>query len=147
MKNSVISAAILIALSITASPAYAQTVKKWVDEEGVTHFSDQKPVDVEGQVNEIEVPKANVSEFGSEETNKRIQTQLKQMEEDRKAREQEAEAKEKARALEESIEREPLFVEEEKKKKDKRGSNYRGPYPKPPPGPFPKPRPGINPQN
>ena len=35
----------LIALSAVALEAHAQTVKKWVDEEGVTHYSDQGPAE------------------------------------------------------------------------------------------------------
>lgn len=141
MKNSVFAASILFGLSFAAFPAYAQTVKKWVDEDGITHYSDQKPSGDEGEVKEVEVPKANVTEYETEEANERIQKQLQKMEQDRKAREEAAQAKERAKAIEEAIEREPL-VGEEKKKKKKNGSRYDGPYPKPPPGPFPKPRPG-----
>lgn len=145
MNNSLITASILFGLSFVALPAYAQTVKTWVDEDGVTHYSDQKPSGDEAEVKEVEVPKANVTEFETEEANERIQKQLQQMEQDRKAREEAAQAKERARAIEEAIEREPLEAEEKKKKK--KGRSYDGPYPKPPPGPFPRPRPGIDDQN
>jgi hypothetical protein len=114
-----------------AIPASAQTVKKWVDEDGVTHYSDQKPAGAGDGIREIEVPDANVTEFESEEANKRIENQLRQLQQDRKSREAESEAKEEARALEESIEREPLIVEEEKKKKKKKKSSQGGPYPQP----------------
>lgn len=127
MKSSVIVTSILFAFSIAAIPASAQTVKKWVDEDGVTHYSDQQPAGGDAEVKEIEVPDANVTEFESEQTSQRIETQLRQLEQDRKAREAEAKAKEEARALEESIEREPLIVEEKKKKKDR--SSKKTPYP------------------
>lgn len=127
MKNLFIAASILSGLCLVVSPSYAQTVKKWVDEDGVTHYSDQKPAGAEGDVKEIDVPDANVTEFESEEASERIQKQLQQLEQDREAREAEAKAKEEARALEESIEREPLIVEEKKKKKDR--SSRKTPYP------------------
>lgn len=118
------------------SAVRAQTVNTWVDEEGVTHFSDQKPADG-AAVEEIEVPEASVTEFESEDVNERINRQLQQLEQDRMAREQEAEARKKARAVEEALEREPIVGEEKKKKKD-RDRSYDGPFPKPLPGPFPE---------
>lgn len=144
----------LIALSAVALEAHAQTVKKWVDEEGVTHYSDQGPAEKGAEVKEIEVPDASVTEFESESVNERINKQLQELEKDRKAREQEAEANKKARQVEEALEREPIEAET-KKKKDK-SRVYKGPYPKPPPGPFPEKYPrlpdsmnpkSINPEN
>jgi hypothetical protein len=142
MKNTIITASILLGFSFTAVPLHAQTVKTWVDEQGVTHYSDQEPVGGKSQVEEIEVPAAGVNEYGTEETNIRIQNQLQQLEQDRKAREQAAEQKEKARALEEAMEREPMVVEEKKKKKKKGRSNQGGPYPRPLPT-YPQIRPGL----
>lgn len=146
MNNSVFAASILLGLSFAAFPAYAQTVKTWVDEDGITHYSDQKPSGGEADVKEVEVPKANVTEFETEEANERIQKQLQQLEQDRKAREQAAQAKERAKAVEEAVEREPLVAEEKKKKKDKGGSRYSGPYPRPLPT-YPRQRPGSPDQN
>lgn len=145
MRNSVIAASILLGLMFGACSAQAQTVKKWVDEEGVTHYSDQKPVDGDPGVKEIEVPEANVTPVDTEDANKRIQEQLKKMEQDRLAREQEAREKEEARALEEALEREELIPEEEKKKKDNGGRGHRpgDTYPKPLPGPYPIQRPRL----
>ncbi|MFZ9038706.1 MAG: DUF4124 domain-containing protein [Gammaproteobacteria bacterium] len=144
MRNSVVAASIFLGLMFGAGSAPAQTVKKWVDEEGVTHYSDQKPVDGDPGVKEIEVPEANVTPVDTEDANKRIQEQLKKMEQDRMAREQEAREKEEARALEEALEREEL-IPAEKKEKDNRGRRHRpgDTYPKPPPGPFPVPYPGL----
>ncbi len=120
MKISVISASVLFAVVVAGFSVQAQTVKTWVDEDGVTHYSDQKPADAGAEVKEVELPDANVTEFDTEETNTRIQKQLEQLERDRKAREAEAEAEERARALEEAMEREPMIVEEKKKKKKRR---------------------------
>ena len=146
MKTSILTASLMLGLCFVSLPGYAQTVKKWVDEQGVTHYSDQKPLDGATEAKEIEVPKAGVTEFDAEDANERIQKQLQQMEQDREVREREAEQKQKAKALEEALEREPIVVEEKKKKKKRSGDNYTGPYPKPPPGPFPKPPPGPFPQ-
>jgi hypothetical protein len=144
MRNSIIAASILLGLIFTVGSAHAQTVKKWVDEEGVTHYSDQKPVDSVPEVEDVEVPEANVTPVDTEDANKRIQEQLKKMEQDRIAREQEAREKEEARALEEALEREDL-IPAEKKEKDNRGRGHRpgDTYPKPPPGPFPVPYPRL----
>jgi hypothetical protein len=114
----------------------AQTVNKWVDDKGVTHFSDQKPAGSEADVSEIEIPKGSVSEFDAQEVNERVNSVLQQLEQDRKAREAEAAARTRAREEERAFEREAV-VEEKKKKKD-RNRPYYGPYPKPPPGPFPE---------
>jgi len=141
MKYSVIAASILLGSSFTALPLHAQTVKTWVDEQGVTHYSDQAPVGGDSAVEEIKVPDAGVTEYETEEANKRIQKQLEQLQQDRKAREQAAEEKERARAVEEAIEREPLIVEDRKKKKKGR-KNQGGPYPRPLPT-YPIPRPGL----
>ena len=140
MKITVIAAILLLGFSFNALPVRAQTVKTWVDEQGVTHYSDQKPVGADSEVKEIEVPEAGVNEYETEETNKRIQEQLEQLEKDRKAREQAAEEKERARAIEEAIEREPLIVEEKKKKKKKGTSRPGEPYPRPLPT-YPRPLP------
>ncbi len=114
--------------------AQAQTVKKWVDEQGVTHYSDQRPVEGEAGVEEIPVPEAGVTEFDADDANQRIQKQLQQIEQDRLARERELEQKKKAKALGEALEREPIEAAEDKKKKDEgRGfrDRYKGPYPMP----------------
>ncbi len=120
MKRSVITASIIFAVVVAGFSVQAQTVKTWVDEDGVTHYSDQQPAGAGTEVKDVEVPDANVTEFNTEETNTRIQNQLEQLERDRKAREAEAEAKERARAIEEAMEREPLVVEKKKKKKKRK---------------------------
>lgn len=146
MKNPVFTTILLFSLSCTASLLHAQTVKKWVDEEGVTHYSDQEPVDGGAEIKEMDVPEGSVTEYESEEVDQRIQKQLRQLEQDREAREQAAAEKERARAIEETIEREPLVVEEKKKKKKEGRSRPSGPFPRPPPGPFPEPPPGPFPE-
>ncbi|MGD8839389.1 MAG: DUF4124 domain-containing protein [Gammaproteobacteria bacterium] len=136
MLKTVIISISLFALGAAALEAQAQTVKKWVDEEGVTHYSDQGPAEKGAEVKEIEVPDASVTEFESESVNERINKQLQQLEQDRKVREQEAEERKKARDVEEALEREPIEAEKKRDKNNSRG--YKGPYPKPLPGPFPE---------
>lgn len=137
MIKSIITAIFLVVPIAAAIEARAQTVKTWVDDQGVTHYSDQKPVEDGAEIREIELPEAAVTEFESESVNQRINKQLQQMEKDRKAREQEAEASKRARAVEKALEREPIVAGEKKKNKD-RDRDYSGPFPKPLPGPFPE---------
>ena len=100
LKTLVAIAILLPVLACTAFGARAQTVNKWVDKDGVTHFSDQKPAGDEAEVSEIEIPKGAVSEFNAKEVNDRLNTVLQQMEQDRKAREAEAAARKKSRDAE-----------------------------------------------
>lgn len=128
MKFPTVTISLLMCLGVAWNPGYAQSVQKWVDEQGVTHYSDQKPV--AGEAEEIEVPETNVTGFDGQETQERLEKKLEEMVQDREAREREAKQKQKAEALEEAMDREPLVVEEKKKKKRK-GEKYKGPYPKP----------------
>lgn len=136
------SSSLLVATILVATAAPAQTVKKWVDEEGVTHYSDQLPASGGTEVREVEIPEGSVTEFESQEVNERLQKQLQELEQAREAREQEREAADRARDLEQALEREPVTAPEKKKKKD-RDRPYDGPYPKPPPGPFPEQYPKV----
>jgi len=137
MKIRATSAICVLVLGVAAGGVQAQKVNKWVDEDGVTHFSDQKPVGDDADVNEIEIPKGAVSEYESEKVNERVNSVLQQMEQDRKAREAEAAAQKKAKEAREALKREPIVVEE-KKQKNNGKRHYYGPYPKPLPGPFPE---------
>lgn len=138
MKISTTPIIFLLLLGVTAFDAQAQTVKKWVDEQGVTHYSDQEPPGGDAEVKEVEIPRGSVSEFEAEEVNKRLNSVLEQMEKDREAREEEAAEQKKAREAEKALEREPVVEEKKKKRKKDRDRPYFGPYPKPPPGPFPE---------
>ena len=133
------SLAILLLLpAAMALEVQAQTVNKWVDDEGVTHFSDQRPAGGDTDVREIEIPQGSVSEFDAGEVNERVNSVLQQLEQDRKAREAEAAARIKAREEEKALELEAVVEENKKKKKKGRNRPYYGPYPKPLPGPFPE---------
>ena len=136
-RKSITTLILLLASISTATGLRAQTVNTWVDDDGVTHYSDQKPAGDDTGIKQIEVPEAAVTGFESETVNERINKQLQQLEQDRVAREREAEARKRTKAVEEALEREPIVAGEEKKKKD-RDRDYSGPYPKPPPGPFPE---------
>ncbi|HEY5738483.1 MAG TPA: DUF4124 domain-containing protein [Gammaproteobacteria bacterium] len=133
------SLAILLLLpAAMALEVQAQTVNKWVDDEGVTHFSDQKPAGSDADVREIEIPKGSVSQFDAREVNERVNSVLQQLEQDRKAREAEAAARIRVREEEQALELEAVVEENKQKKKKKRNRPYYGPYPKPLPGPFPE---------
>ena len=45
-----------IAISMVLLPAYAGVVHKWVDEKGVTHYSDEAPVASTSKMTQIELP-------------------------------------------------------------------------------------------
>ena len=112
------SLAILLLLpAAMALEVQAQTVNKWVDDEGVTHFSDQKPAGSDADVREIEIPKGSVSQFDAREVNERVNSVLQQLEQDRKAREAEAAARSKARQEEQALEPEAVVESNKKKKK------------------------------
>jgi hypothetical protein len=138
---------LFMALVFGVIQARAQTINTWVDEDGVTHYSDQKPADKNSRVKEIDLPDAPVSEFDSKEANERIQKQLQQFEQERKAREQAAEQAKQEREAQEASEREAAEAieaieaakkKEQKRKKKDRGRSYDGQYPQPLPGPFPE---------
>jgi len=46
-----------ISISIVLLPAYADVVHKWVDEKGITHYSDEAPVADTSETIQIELPK------------------------------------------------------------------------------------------
>ena len=124
MRKFIATAGFVILSGIVIFSAPAQTVHKWVDEEGTPHYSDQKPASDETEVNEIEVPSGDTVKTESEETNTRIKDQLQKMQQDRAKREQMQQEEEKARAIEESLQQEALIPEESRKDK---GSGRRRP--------------------
>ena len=101
-----------------ASGLQAQTVQKWVDEDGVTHFSDQKPASNKSEVREIEIPSDALSGYDSKEVNQRLNTVIQQMEQDRMAREREFAAQKRAREAEKKAERQRQLEEDELKPKE-----------------------------
>ena len=103
---------------LLATAAHAQTVKKWVDEEGVTHYSDVAPGsarEVE-QVNLPDVEEEDVEE--ADDITQRIKDQAAQMELERKQREADAAAEQREQELEEALSREEI-IEAPKKDKDR----------------------------
>lgn len=47
----------LLTLALSTTPAWAEKFYKWVDEEGVTHYSIHAPVNAEAETLKIETPK------------------------------------------------------------------------------------------
>jgi hypothetical protein len=133
MRFSIAALSILLLSGFFGSSALAQAVKKWVDEEGVTHYSDQKPVSGGGEVKQVEIPEAGVTITESKSMTERLRKQAQQLEQERKAREQAAQEKEEARAIEEALEREKLIPVPKKEKKNRPGNLGGIPYPKPSP--------------
>ncbi len=119
------------------------TVEKWIDADGVTHYTDKASVP-EGIPSEtVVLPELLPSEGEGQSTAERLQKQADRLERERKQRAKEAEAAERAQALEEALQRDELVEVPPKKKKKRRRKTPR-PEPAPPPAPPTKPSPGFN---
>ena len=55
-----------ISISIVLLPAYAGVVHKWVDEKGMTHYSDEAPVSETSEMTQIELPSATQATAGAQ---------------------------------------------------------------------------------
>ncbi len=105
----------------------AQTVEKWVDENGVTQFTDKASVP-EGVPSEtVEVPEGTVVQ-DAQSTTERLQRKADKLEQERKQRATAAEEAERAQALEESLQREEIYAAPEEKKRKKRNRPKPTPY-------------------
>ena len=107
-------------VSLLATDVYAQTVKKWVDEEGVTHYSDIAP-DSGRRVEEVNLPAVEEDAEDTREADditQRIKDQAAQMELERKQREADAAAEQREQELEEALSREEI-IEAPRKDKDR----------------------------
>ena len=105
----------------------AQSVRKWVDAEGVTHYSDQPPSSAAAPVEKIEVPRSEEPQFDSEQVTNRILQQAEQFERERRQREREAAENDERRAIEEALQREEIFAAPKKKKKRRKSRTARTP--------------------
>lgn len=101
----------------TPSSALAQAVKKWVDDEGVTHYSDQLPGKGATPVEEYQVPQDRQHQSESESINQRIRNKGQQFEAERKQRERAAEQTQRQQAIEEALQRDEIVAVPKKKKK------------------------------
>ena len=117
-------AVVAISAFVLSAVADAQSVKKWVDEDGVTHYSDQAPDKAASAVKNVDMEAASTTEYDSFETNQRIQNNLQKLVNERKQREAEAVDRRERRAAEEVLARDKL-VEVPKKKKKKRKKKRR----------------------
>jgi hypothetical protein len=55
-----------ISISIVLLPAYAGVVHKWVDEKGITHYSDEAPVSDTSEMTQIELPSTTQATAGAQ---------------------------------------------------------------------------------
>ena len=123
---------ILLPILLGASFAVpAQTIQKWVDENGVTHFSDKKPAGNNAEVKEIEIPKNAVSGYDSREVNQRLGDAAHQMEFERMLRERQFAEQKRSREARKEAKRQQAEYEEKLNKKEPKGIRV-GPKP----GPF-----------
>ncbi len=104
---------------LSSQSVLAQTVKKWVDEEGVTHYSDVVP-ESGRLVEEVTLPEVETDSESAEDISRRIKDQVLKMEEERRQREEEAAAEQRERDLEEALGREEIIEAPKKEKKRKK---------------------------
>ena len=55
-----------ISISFVLLPAYAGVVHKWVDEKGITHYSDEAPVPGSSEMTQIELPETTQATAGAQ---------------------------------------------------------------------------------
>ena len=105
--------------------ASAQTIKKWVDDEGVTHFSDIPPDKGATPVEELTLPEeVQVDEADTERADdltQRLKDKAAELQYEREQREQQAETRQLESDLDEALNREEIIAAPEKKKKSRRG--------------------------
>lgn len=130
---------------LAAAPLAAQEIRKWTDADGVVHYTDQSlvPDGVESQA--IALPETVPTDGEtSADIVERIRKKAAQLEQDRLLREEEAAAAERARAIQEALERDEIVAAPPKKDRDRSNRDRRPPASEPPPEPAPPPPPSFN---
>jgi hypothetical protein len=54
-----------ISICVFLLPAYAGVVHKWIDEKGITHYSDEAPVSETSEMTQIELPRTTQATAGA----------------------------------------------------------------------------------
>jgi len=103
---------LLIVSAICAPPAAAVEIYKWVDDEGVIHFSDEQPVDATSNVSSFVIAASNPADYDPAADEYSIQNQASRINETYKKIEEkrEARAEERAEAAEKAAQYERQFV-------------------------------------
>ena len=68
-----------ISISIVLLPAYAGVVHKWVDEKGITHYSDEAPISDTSEMTQIELPRTTQATAGAQDDYYSIANQWERM--------------------------------------------------------------------
>ena len=114
-----------LAALLAGGMAVAGEIYKWVDEEGVTHFSDIPPDKGATPVEEVTLPEdVQVDEADVERSDdliQRLKDKAAELEQEREQREQQAETEQLESDLEEALNREEIIAAPKKKKKSRRG--------------------------
>ena len=87
MKRSITTQTLFLILSCALPPAYATVVHKWVDADGVTHYSDKAPAPGTTQVSMIDVPESNSINDGVKNDYYSIKNQWQRVHQERLERE------------------------------------------------------------
>lgn len=88
----------VIVLAFASTPAFAGVIHKWVDDKGITHYSDSAPPDDNSQSTQIELPEVQPTDGKTEENYYSIANQWARMHQERLEREKLRVQAEQARA-------------------------------------------------
>ncbi len=104
---------VLFIASLVASPIYAEQIHKWIDEEGVTHYSDSAPESKTEDVSVIETLDEYTVPQNLDEDYYSITNQWLRMNEERLAREKLKLEQEKQRAASQPPPPQVIYVQED----------------------------------
>jgi len=99
-------------LSVVTLPVYASAVHKWVDEQGITHYSDQLPENISNSVKQIDVSNTyrNSDSSDYQKDYYSVTNQWARMREERLERKQLQLEKAKLKAAQRSVEPQVVYV-------------------------------------
>lgn len=140
----VLAAALALLALLASAPLAAQEVRRWTDADGVVHYTDPSLVPGGVESESVELPESVPTDAkASAEIIERIKRRAAYLEQERLRREREAAAAERARALEDALERNEIIAAPPKKDRD-RSNRDRRPPPEQPPDPPQPPPPSFN---
>ena len=110
--NKTVSIIIVTTLYFLSFPVFSERVHKWVDENGVTHYSDEAPINSESEVTLIEFPATHKNIVDAEKDYYSISNQWTRVHEERIAREKIKLEKAKVKAAQRPAEPSVVYVNE-----------------------------------
>ena len=101
-----------ISISMVLLPAYAGVVHKWVDEKGLTHYSDEAPVTATSEMMQIESPANTQATAGAQGDYYSIAHQWKRMHKERLERAKLKLEKDRLKAAKRKDEPDRIYIRE-----------------------------------